>query len=241
MNRTPFTEVADTVFAHSFMFTVRTLLPRVVLITTLLFAPLVSFATPEQWTKAIDELTRNDHDQPPAPGGVVFVGSSSIVMWKDLAKDFPDFEVIKRGFGGSELADSVFYADRIVIPYRPRAVVLYAGDNDLAAGKSPETVISDFHAFVDKVHGALPDARIVYIAIKPSPSRWNLRDKITQANRAIADACAHEPYLRFVDIYTPMLGSNGEPRPELFREDKLHMNEKGYALWRPLVAAQLEP
>lgn len=216
-------------------------LPRLALITALLFAPLISSATPDKWIKAIDDLTRDDPDHPPAPGGVVFVGSSSIVYWKDVAKDFPGIGAINRGFGGSELADSVFYADRIVIPYRPSAVVLYAGDNDLAAGKSPEMVIADFQAFVAKVHGALPDARIVYIAIKPSPSRWVLRDKIMQVNHAVADACSRAAYLRFVDIYTPMLNANGEPRPELFREDKLHMNEAGYALWRPLVAAQLTP
>jgi len=214
---------------------------RLALATALLFAPLLGSAKPEQWATAIDKLTQNDHEHPPAPGGVVFVGSSSIVMWKNLEHDFPDAGVIKRGFGGSELADSVFYADRIVIPYQPRAVVLYAGDNDLAAGKTPETVIADFQAFVAKVHGALPNARIVYIAIKPSPSRWNIHDKMERANRGIAAECAREPYLRFVDVYTPMLGANGEPRPELFREDRLHMNEAGYALWRPLVAAQLAP
>lgn len=223
------------------MITVPSPLLRLALITALLFVPLISSATPDKWIKAIDDLTRNDREHPPAPGGVVFVGSSSIAYWKDVAKDFPGIGAINRGFGGSELADSVFYADRIVIPYHPRAVVLYAGDNDLAAGKSPETVIADFHAFVAKVHGALPDARIVYIAIKPSPLRWALREKITQVNHAVADACSRESYLRFVDIYTPMLNANGEPRPELFREDKLHMNEAGYTLWRPLVAAQLAP
>jgi lysophospholipase L1-like esterase len=223
------------------MITVPSPLVRLALVSALLFAPLIGSAKPEQWAKAIDDLTRNDHDQPPAPGGVVFVGSSSIVFWKDVAKDFPGLGALNRGFGGSELADSVFYADRVVIPYRPRAVVLYAGDNDLAAGKAPETVIADFHAFVTKVHGALPAARIVYIAIKPSPSRWNLREKITQVNHAIADACSRESYLRFVDIYAPMLNASGEPRRELFREDMLHMNEAGYALWRPLVAAELAP
>lgn len=223
------------------MFPVCTPLRRLALSITLLFAPLVSFATPEKWSKAIDELTRTDREHPPAPGGVVFVGSSSIVNWKDVAKDFPGVGAINRGFGGSELADSAFYADRVVIPYRPRAVVLYAGDNDLAAGKTPGTVIADFHTFVTKVHDALPDARIVYIAIKPSPSRWNLHEKIEQVNQGIAQACSRESYLRFVDIYTPMLNAKGEPRPELFREDQLHMNDAGYALWRPLLAAQLQP
>ena len=204
----------------------------------LLVVPFLSGA-PEKWTAAIDKFTQADATRPPPQGGVVFVGSSSIVKWTSLEKDFPDVKVINRGFGGSELADSVFYADRVVIPYRPKTVVLYAGDNDLNAGKSPETVFADFKAFVAKVHAALPEARIVYIAIKPSPSRWKLKDKVTQANGLIAAECARDQRLKFADIYTPMLDAKGQPRPELFVPDMLHMNEAGYAIWKPVVAAAL--
>lgn len=198
-------------------------------------------AAPERWAAEIDALTRNDRDQPPPRGGVVFVGSSSIVGWKTLAADFPDFRVIQRGFGGSELADSVHYAERVVLPYEPRAVVLYAGDNDLANGKSPEAILEDFRAFHRKLHAALPATRIVYIAIKPSASRWKLRDQMIATNRLIADECSRDPRLRFVDVFTPMLNAHGEPRAELFVEDQLHLNAAGYALWTPLVAAQLRP
>lgn len=205
-----------------------------------LFAPL-SFAAPEKWTAAIDKFTQADAAHPPAPGGVVFVGSSSIVKWTSLAKDFPGENVIQRGFGGSELADSAFYADRIVIPYRPRAVVVYAGDNDLNAGKTPEKVFSDFKEFVAKVHAALPQTRIVFIGIKPSPSRWKIHDKGERANALIAAECAKDPQrLRFVDVWKPMLDAKGQPRPELFVADMLHMNPAGYAIWTPLVAAALK-
>jgi lysophospholipase L1-like esterase len=207
---------------------------------TLALAPL-ALAAPEKWTDAINKFTQADKTNPPPTGGVVFVGSSSIVKWTTLQKDFPGEKVIQRGFGGSELADSVYYADRIVTPYKPRAVVVYAGDNDLNAGKTPEQVFADFKAFVAKVHASVPNARIVYIAIKPSPSRWKIKDKGERANALIAAGCAKDPKrLRFVDIWKPMLDAKGQPRPELFVADMLHMNAEGYKIWTPLVAAELK-
>ena len=201
--------------------------------------PLPASAAPARWAETIDKFTQADATKPPPAGGVVFVGSSSIVRWKTLAQDFPGVPVINRGFGGSQLEDSVFYADRVVIPYRPHTVVVYAGDNDLNAGKTPETVHADFKAFVAKVHAALPQTRIVYIAIKPSPSRWKIRDQGLRANALIAADCAKDPRLRFVDVWQPMLDRNGDPRCELFVTDQLHLNDAGYAIWKPLVAAAI--
>lgn len=210
------------------------------LLAFVLLVPSLLFAAPERWAKAIDELTQNDATQPPEPGGVVFVGSSSIVGWKSLAEDFPGENVIRRGFGGSELEDSVAYADRIVIPYKPRIVVLYSGDNDLAGGETPEEVLGDFRDFVAKVHDALPDTRIVFIAMKPSGSRWSLRENYEKANALIQAECEQRPeLLRFVDVWTPMLGEDGTPRPELFVKDRLHLSRAGYDLWRQLVAPAL--
>lgn len=210
--------------------------PRTLCSAVLLLASSLAFAAPEKWTAAIDKFTQADTTNPPPHGAVVFVGSSSIVKWASLEKDFAGTKVINRGFGGSELADSVFYADRVVIPYRPRTVVLYAGDNDLHAGKTPETVHADFKAFAAKIHAALPDTKIVYIAIKPSPSRWKLKDKVVKANTLIAAECARDKRrFAFADIYTPMLGTDGQPRPELFVQDMLHMNPAGYAVWTPVV------
>jgi lysophospholipase L1-like esterase len=214
--------------------------PRILRLAIALLLVPALFAAPEKWAAAIDKFTEGDARNPPPTNAVVFVGSSSIVKWASLARDFPHVTVINRGFGGSQLEDSVHFADRIVIPYKPRTVVLYAGDNDLNAGKSPETVHADFRSFVSKVHAALPNARIVYIAIKPSPSRWKLREKIVRANALIAADCAKDPRLAFADIYTPMLDAKGEPRPELFVKDMLHMNEAGYAVWTPVVAPLLK-
>jgi lysophospholipase L1-like esterase len=200
-----------------------------------------ALATPDQWTADIDKFTAADAAQPPLAGAVVFVGSSSIRLWDSLAADFPAITAINRGFGGSELADSVFYADRIVIPYRPRLVVLYAGENDIRAGKSPETVLADFQAFRAKVHAALPKARIIFLALKESPSRAQVRPQVLAANRLIAADCATDPRCTFVDVATPLLDAAGNYRLELFRDDKLHLKPAGYAIWTRVLAPHLQP
>lgn len=187
-----------------------------------------------KWEPAIAKFEAADAANPPEKGGVLFVGSSSIRLW-DLDKSFPKLGAINRGFGGSEIADSTYFADRIVTKYEPRTIVLYAGDNDVAKGKSPERVHADFGAFVKRVRGTLPRTKIVYIAIKPSLSRWKLVEKMRKANAMIAADCAADELLVFVDIDTPMLGDDGKPRPELFKDDGLHLNKKGYALWAELI------
>ncbi|OSZ64101.1 hypothetical protein CAP40_15490 [Sphingomonas sp. IBVSS2] len=176
----------------------------------------------------------------PAKGGVLFLGSSSIRMWPDLAREFPGHNVINRGFGGSTIPDSVRYADRIVAPHAPKTIVFYAGDNDLEAGHSPEEVLSDFQALVTKVHFRLPGTRILFIAIKPSPSRWRLIDGIREANTLVRDYVATDRRLGYVDIFPAMLGPDGKPRPELYREDGLHMTRAGYDIWRVAVAKAMK-
>lgn len=215
-------------------------MPRLLLaLLALALAPFAS-AAPEKWAAAIDKFTTADKTNPPPRDAVVFVGSSSIVKWTTLEKDFAGHKVINRGFGGSELYDSVYYVDRIVIPYAPRTVVVYAGDNDLKAGKTPEKVLADFKAFVAKIHAALPKTRIVYIAVKPSPSRWNIKDLGIKTNALIAAECAKDSRLSFADIWAPMLNEKGEPRPELFVKDMLHLSPAGYEVWQPVVAAALK-
>jgi hypothetical protein len=198
-------------------------------------------AKPADWAKEIDALTAQDAAHPPPAGAVVFVGSSSIRFWESLAQDFPAFAVIRRGFGGSELADSVFYADRIVLPYHPRAIVVYAGENDLWNGKTPSEVAADFVAFRDKIHAALPATRILYLSIKASPSRARILPQVQEANRLIAADCAAHPGCRFVDVATPLLDAHGGYRSELFREDQLHMLPAGYAIWTRILTPLLQP
>jgi lysophospholipase L1-like esterase len=194
---------------------------------------------PSQWESDIVSFETADRTTAPAKGGVLFVGSSSIRMWQTLQNDFPGLPVINRGFGGSELGDVVRFENRIVVPYKPRVVVLYAGDNDLNAGKTPERVFSDFKEFVRIARQDLPRTRLIFVAIKPSIARVNIIDKIRITNRLIRDYIESDPSLVYVDVFTPMLDASGQPRRELFLEDGLHMNAKGYAIWRDLIAPVL--
>lgn len=180
-----------------------------------------------------------DAKNPPVKGGVVFVGSSSIVLWKTLKTDFPKHNVINRGFGGSQLSDSVQYAHRIVTPYEPSMVVLFAGTNDIAAGKSAETVFADYKEFVGKVREKLPAVPIAYISISPAPSRWKHIDDIRKVNSMIENYAKSQKGLAFINTYKHMLNSEGGPKPELFVDDQLHMNEKGYVIWKDVVGGFL--
>lgn len=195
--------------------------------------------SPTRWEANIRKFEQMDRQSPPKPGGVLFVGSSSIVRW-ELGKFFPNLPTLNRGFGGSQLADVVYFADRIVLPYQPKAIVLYAGDNDLAAGKTPEQVAADYEAFVKKVHAALPKTRIIYITIKPSLARWRLIDSIRQVNRLICERAAKDDRLIVVDIERAMLGPDGLPRKDLLDKDGLHLNEAGYKIWSDLVRPHLK-
>lgn len=193
-----------------------------------------------RWEKAIRSFEEKDKQALPSKNAVLFVGSSSIRMW-DLPKYFPDLEVINRGFGGSQVADSVRYMSRIVTPHVPQTVVLYAGGNDITAGKSPETVFSNFKKFVGSLRWDLPEARLIYICTKPSISRWRLVDKMRRANELIRTYIEKDDRILYADIDTPMLGQDGKPRRDLFIKDGLHLNDKGYKLWtsvvRPLIDA----
>lgn len=191
-----------------------------------------------RWEKAISAFEEQDKNSPPTKGAVLFVGSSSIRLW-DLKESFPQHTTINRGFGGSQIADSVHFADRLILKHRPRTVVFYAGDNDIAKGKSPEHVAKDFGAFVKVIHEELPKTKIVYIAIKPSIKRWNLSEDMQNANKRIQAQCENNERLVFVDVFPPMLDEEGQPRPELFIKDGLHLNKTGYQVWAKLIRPHL--
>lgn len=191
-----------------------------------------------RWETTIEKLEARDRRHPPPREGILFAGSSSIRLW-DLQRWFPGMPVVNEGFGGSKIADSTFYADRIIIPHRPRTVVLYAGDNDIAGGKTPQEVADDFRRFVARVHAALPRTRIVFLAIKPSLARWKHVAAMRAANRRIRAFTRTDDRLAYVDTDTAMLDETGRPRRELFRADGLHLNEKGYRLWTSLLRPYL--
>jgi lysophospholipase L1-like esterase len=196
-------------------------------------------SVPQEWETEIAAFETSDKISPPPKDVILFVGSSSIRLWESLAHHFPEHKVINRGFGGSHLADCALLVDRIVIPYRPKMVLLYAGDNDIAEGKTPEEVFADFKTFIEKVHVALPKTRIAYISIKPSITRRQLLDNIKATNRLIGDYAQKKQNLLFIDVFTPMLSPTGEPRRELFVSDGLHLNAAGYELWASIIRPYL--
>jgi len=194
-------------------------------------------ATTAMWDAPLAAFAAADDKKAPPPGGVLFVGSSSIRLWDGLETDFAALPVvINRGFGGSRLSDCVHYLDRLVIRYRPRMVLVYAGDNDLAEGRTADDVLRQFEAFVQGVHSALPATRIAFISIKPSPARASLLPEIRHANALIEHFAAGRPDVAYVDVYSPMLAADGRPRSELFRPDALHLNATGYALWKSVIS-----
>ena len=199
--------------------------------------PTASTPSGSRWAMTFATFDADDAAHPRAPGGVLFVGSSSIRLWSDLEAQFANLPVvINRGFGGSQLSDCVRNLSRLVLPYRPRAVLVYAGDNDLAAGVAPRDVLRRFTAFVDGIHAELPWTKIVYISIKPSPARARLLPEIREANDLIRDYAARADGVEYADVFSPMLDANGKPRRELFRGDALHLNPQGYALWKGIIA-----
>jgi lysophospholipase L1-like esterase len=218
---------------------------RLAPLLALLLWPALGFAqsvpvaeSPAKWEAEIAKFEAADRTAPPPAGPVVFVGSSSIRLW-DLDAFWPGQPYLNRGFGGSRLSDSVSYFDRIVKPYKPKGVVLYAGDNDFAKGATAEEVVASFSAFAAKLEASLPGTPLLFIAIKPSRKRWSMWPEMAKANQAIAKLCEASPVLDFADIATPMLATAAEPgtAPDesLFAKDGLHMSPKGYALWQTVL------
>jgi len=193
-----------------------------------------------RWQKDIRAFAKKDVEKAPPEHPIVFTGSSSIVKWKTLAEDFPGLPVMNRGFGGSEVFDSYNYAHLTVIKYQPRQVVMYAGSNDIAAGKTPQRVFADFKAFVAKVWAALPECRICYISNAPNPKRWNLVGQMQEASRLVEEYTKTDKRLQFINVYPHMLGADGKPKPDIFVSDQLHMNPKGYVIWKAVVGPYLK-
>jgi len=183
-----------------------------------------------RWEKDVAAFEAADRTTPPPKNALLFVGSSTIVRWKTLQQDFPNQPIINRGFGGNQIVDSTHFADRIIFPYQPRMIFLRAGGNDIHAGKSAERVFDDFKTFVSTVRAKLPKTEIVFIGLSPSIARWDERQSAVTLNGLVADYVKRTPGLKYIDTYDIPLDAKGEPRPELFVEDKLHFSAAGYKL-----------
>jgi lysophospholipase L1-like esterase len=192
-----------------------------------------------RWQKDIAAFQMMDVTNRPPADCIVFVGSSSIRLWKTLAQDFPELPVVNRGFGGSQLADSVNYAEQIITPYHPRQVLIYAGGNDINAGKAPELVFGDFVALVKTIRAGAPRAKIAYISSAPNPARWAQVEKVRKLNSLVKAYCERHG-CTFIDVWPLMLGADGLPKPDIYVADRLHMNAKGYAIWREAVGPHLK-
>lgn len=192
-----------------------------------------------EWEPDIRAFEDADRVAPPPREGILFVGSSSIRLWETLEEDFAGLPVVSRGFGGSKIHEVHAFLDRIVLPYRPRLIVFYCGTNDINAGLAVARVVDDYKTFVRAVHAELPRTRIAFIAAAPNPARWHLRDEMQRLNREVAAYSGTDERLDYLDVWTAMLAPDGQPRPDIFVEDRLHMNARGYAIWKEIVARYL--
>ncbi|MCK5849893.1 MAG: hypothetical protein KAH23_03180 [Kiritimatiellae bacterium] len=191
------------------------------------------YGDPKRFEKNIQEFQATDKEHPPPEGAIVCIGSSSMRGWRrTIQKDLAPLTVIPRGFGGSNMNDALYYVDRIVLSYKPRAIVVYEGDNDIAQGIAPKKIADTFRAFVAKVQNEYPDCRVYFLSIKPSIRRWHLWPSMQKANSLIATECTKDKRLVFVDVASGMLDDEGNPRKELFKKDNLHMTRDGYVIWR---------
>ncbi|MDB5263615.1 MAG: hypothetical protein JWQ14_2898 [Adhaeribacter sp.] len=194
----------------------------------------------QNFEKEIIAFEQADKTNQPKKKPIVFTGSSSIRLWENLPEYFPGKRILNRGFGGSQTDEVVYFADRIITPYKPKQVVIYSGDNDIAAGKTPEKVLADFKELFSKIRAASPKATITYISIKPSPSRKQHYASINRANSLVKEFLAQEKRTSYVDVFTPMLLPGGKPKPELFRADSLHMTKAGYDIWTQALKPYLK-
>ena len=200
--------------------------------------PPAAWRGPEIWEPDIAGFAKADEAGFPPANAVLFMGSSSIRLW-DLKKYFPGLSAVNRGFGGSYISDSAYYASRIAVPYKPRLILFYSGDNDIADNKPPDRLAADFEGFLAAAREKSPRLPVIYISIKPSPARWALWPKMREANGLIEASCLRQPPCSYLDVGKAMLDGDGKVRTELFMQDGLHLNGQGYLLWSALLTPLL--
>ena len=184
----------------------------------------------------------SDSINPPPQHAILFAGSSSFTMWTDVQDYFPGYIIINRGFGGSTLQDWIRYAEIVIFPYKPKQIVIYCGENDVAYSDTVtgEVVLSRFKIFFGMIRASLLDVKITYISMKPSPSRWHMSDRMNSGNLLIEGFLETQKNTSFVNVWDDMLGPDKKPDPSLFIEDMLHMNKNGYAIWQRKIEPLLE-
>ncbi|MEO9021300.1 MAG: GDSL-type esterase/lipase family protein [Ginsengibacter sp.] len=217
------------------------LLKRIQLLVVLLIFFGFAKAQHTPFYSEIQQFNKEDSLHFPPKNAILFIGSSSFRKWTDVQKYFPDFTIINRGFGGSTFPDAIRYADDIIFPYQPRQILIYEGDNDLASSDkiTPDSVLNRFKKLFWLIRSKLPDAAIAFVSIKPSPSRQRLFPKIEKSNLLIKQFLKKRKLSAFIDVYHKMLNSDGSPNRDIFTQDMLHMNDKGYAIWKKMIQPYL--
>jgi lysophospholipase L1-like esterase len=181
--------------------------------------------------KIIDETSITENEK----SLTIFTGSSSIRMWRNVAETYPEFHIANRGFGGSQMSDLLYYLDVLVLQAKPCQVFIYEGDNDISAGKSTEQIMMEAKKVCEKIWESSPNTEIVFISPKPSVARWNLKERYLELNQSLRRYATEHEYVKFADVWSPALGSDGVVLQDIFLSDNLHMNEKGYAIWETVI------
>jgi lysophospholipase L1-like esterase len=195
----------------------------------------------QRFEKKVLEYEAADKANPPPKGAILFAGDSQFYRWKTIHEDLPGYTLVNRGIDSFQFPDLIRYLDRIVLPYEPRLIVLHVGGNDIHNGRTPAQLVADLQAFVARVRARLPDTRIVYSSITPGPGRWDEAPQRKESNRALQEYIATQPGLGFVDLWTAMLTPDGQPREELWVEDRVHPNHAGYLIRVELTKPLLGP
>lgn len=191
--------------------------------------------------KEIDAFKKKDNQQPPAANSILFVGSSSFTKWTDVQDYFPGYPILNRGFGGSTLVDVIRYANDVIIPYHPKQIIIYCGENDIAASDTitPQIVLKRFQELFSIIRSKLGKVPVGFISIKPSPSRWKMESRFVEANRLIKAFLSKQSNCSFINIHNAMLNADGSVKTDIFISDNLHMNASGYKIWQPFIQSFL--
>ncbi len=216
---------------------------KLIVILLVLLASFRGYTQEVQYPFADDirHFKASDSINPPPQNAILFVGSSSFTKWTDVQEYFPNYTIINRGFGGSCLTDVIRYVDDIVFPYHPKQIVIYCGENDFAYYDTITSAMvnSRFIKLYELIRNKMPGVKITYVSMKPSPSRWQLKDKFIASNEFIRNFLKKQPNTSFVDVWDKLLDKKGQPLPDIFLDDQLHMNSAGYAIWQKAIKPEL--
>ncbi|WP_235921097.1 GDSL-type esterase/lipase family protein [Foetidibacter luteolus] len=190
----------------------------------------------------IQKFKQQDSLNFPPGKAILLVGSSSFTKWTDVQQYFPSHTIINRGFGGSSLPDLIHYENDVIFPYKPRQIIIYCGENDFAASDtvSVATVVGRFKTLFNDIRSHWKKVRVDFVSMKPSPSRQHLWPKFEEANGQIKAFLETEKKAKFIDVYNAMFNADGKVMEDIFVEDRLHMNEKGYAIWQKIFEPYLK-